>query len=145
VRRQPQVKSHSDGRKRIGGAAPAPRVKGRWEKDRRLVAPEGRAPGRKRGEKRRKKRGKNNKAPVGAYILGKNCHGRKRMRGKPAGAGRRTMVIFRLIFYVCPASEAPYRHSRAAPSSPSPCISLSLSLFRSHPLPFPSLPPPRIH
>lgn len=32
-----------------------------------------------------KKKGENNKAPVGAYILGKNCRGRKRMRGNRRG------------------------------------------------------------
>ena len=35
-----------------------------------------------------KKKGENNKAPVGAYILGKNCHGRKRMRGNRRGEGQ---------------------------------------------------------
>lgn len=56
-------------------------VKGRWEKGRRV----GRARG--AGERRglEKKKGENNKAPVGAYILGKNCRGRKRMRGNRRG------------------------------------------------------------
>lgn len=35
-----------------------------------------------------KKKGKNNKAPVGAYILGKNCRGRKRMRGNRREGGQ---------------------------------------------------------
>lgn len=34
------------------------------------------------------KKGENNKAPVGAYILGKNCRGRKRMRGNRRGEGQ---------------------------------------------------------
>lgn len=48
---------------------------------------------RPRGAPRRKRRtgekkGGNNKAPVGAYILGKNCRGRKRMRGNRRGEGQ---------------------------------------------------------
>lgn len=42
-----------------------------------------------RGERRTgEKKGENNKAPVGAYILGKNCRGRKRMRGNRRGEGQ---------------------------------------------------------
>lgn len=57
-------------------------LRGRWEKGRRV----GRVWGaREKGEDWRKKKGENNKAPVGAYILGKNCRGRKRMRGNRHG------------------------------------------------------------
>lgn len=71
----------------------------------------GRAPRGAREEKGglAEKKGENNKAPVGAYILGKNCRGRKRMRGNRRGEGQDDGNLPADILCVSCESGAPYR------------------------------------
>jgi len=68
------------------------------------------AQGERKIVEKKEKRRENNKAPVGAYILGKNCRGRKRMRGNRRGKGQDDGNLPADILCVSCASEAPYRH-----------------------------------
>lgn len=114
----------------MGGAARAG-LRGRWEKGRWLVAPEG-AHEEKGGPA--KKKGENNKAPVGAYILGKNCRGRKRMRGNRRGKGQDDGNLPADILCVsCERSSLPSPSAVHSPSSTHPLLFL-LPLSRCPPL-----------
>jgi len=62
----------------------------------------------KRKEDRRKKRGKITKRRL-VHIFSVKTAAAESGCGKTGEGKGRTMVIFRLIFYVCPASEVPYR------------------------------------